>query len=117
MSGRRSKKLERGDGLVCAGPPPLPPPQEGGWVLLKPTLEDRVQAVARMDAARSNGRTQEKPQRVADRLAGVGWSPRTHGESLRVPGKLALEASMGLQRQGKWRSSGNRAWQAPFRLH
>ncbi len=38
-------------------------------IYLKPTLEDRVQAVARMEAARSNGRTHEKPQRGADRLA------------------------------------------------
>lgn len=87
LSGRRSKKLERGDGLVCAGPPPLPPPQEGGWVLLKPTLEDRVQAVARMDAARSNGRTQEKPQKVADRLAQTRRIPANMGQELASSGE------------------------------
>ena len=55
-------------------------------IYLKPTLEDRVQAVARMEAARSDGRTQEKPQKVADRLARTRRIPANRGRKLASSG-------------------------------
>lgn len=56
-------------------------------IYLKPTLEERVQAVARMEAARSNGTTQEKPQKVADRLAQSRRSPVNRARKLASSGQ------------------------------
>lgn len=56
-------------------------------IYLKPTLEDRVQAVARMEAARSNGRTQGKVQKVADRLARSRRIPASRGGNLAGSGE------------------------------
>ena len=55
-------------------------------IYLKPTLEDRVQAVARMEAARSNG-AQGNQQRVADRLARGRRSPANRGRKLAGSGE------------------------------
>jgi len=54
-------------------------------IYLKPTLEDRVQAVARMEAARSDG-TQVKDRRLADRLAQSRRSPTNRGRKLASSG-------------------------------
>jgi site-specific recombinase XerD len=58
-------------------------------IYLKPTLEDRVQAVARMELARGNSMTQEKRQRAADRLA------RSRHAPTKEPGRIASSEKTG----------------------
>jgi site-specific recombinase XerD len=61
-------------------------------IYLKPTLEDRVQAVARMEAARSNDTTQGKSPRVADRLARSRRMPGNRGRKLATSGETRPES-------------------------